>query len=296
MPSCRRLKILVLAALAGIAPALHAQRSVDSLLSADRALSTMGLVEAVRRGGTPKIVVLYPGAPIIQGRDPASQLLEAQAALRTVALRWVPLHGVVSTDGTFGITWGVTGVIDAEATPAATLRFGKYLTAWQRGADGWRMVAHAQIGLLPGSYFVTPPGFRPPALPTLARSGPVSEMVRADSAFSALAAREGAPAAFAAYAAVDGLLFPSSGELARGPDAIRRLMAGGPQAMWSWRPLVAMAAPSGDLGFTVGEASIAQPGAPTVYTKYLSLWRRDPDGRVRFIADGGNGRPGPVNP
>jgi hypothetical protein len=31
-----------------------------------------------------------------------------------------------------------------------------------------------------------------------------------------------------------------------------------------------------------------------VYTKYLSLWRRDPDGRIRYLADGGNVRPPPT--
>lgn len=295
MPSARHTLLSTALALAILAPAARAQQAVDSLLAADRFIAAMGLGEAIRRAGAPKLVLLYPGAPIIMGRTEAFELVDAQAALRTVDLRWVPLYGEVSRDGTFGVTYGVTGIIDAEATPAATLRFGKYLTAWQRGSDGWKMVAHAQIGLLPPSFFVAPPGFRVPGLPSIARSGPVAEMVRTDSAFSALAGTSGAPNAFATYAAADGVLFPSTGDLARGPDAIRRLMGSGPQANWSWRPVAAMAAPTGDLGFTVGEARIAQPGTPAVFTKYLSLWRRDADGRVRFIADGGNVRPGPVS-
>ena len=296
MPSQRRALVLVFTLVAALAPAARAQQALDDLLATDRALSSVGIVEAVRRGGAPKMVLVYPGAPIVVGRDPAHQLLDAQAALRTIGLRWVPLYGLVSSDGKFGVTYGVTGIIDAEQTAAATQRFGKYMSAWQRDADGWRMVAHAQIGLLPPSYFVTPPGFRAPPISPLARSGPAAEMARADSLFSAQAARDGAPAAFAFWAAADGILFPATGELVHGPDAIRRLMAEGPQSAWTWHPVLAMASSGGDLGFTVGEASITPPNGSPVYTKYLSLWRRDADGRIRFLADGGNVRPPPVIP
>lgn len=294
MPSLRRTLFVVLSILALATFPARAQEALDDLLAADRALSSLGLTEAVRRAGAPKIVLLYPGAPVVVGREAAFQLLDTQAALRTIGLRWTPLYGQVSSDGKFGVTYGVTGIIDAEQTAAATQRFGKYITAWQRDAGGWRMVAHAQIGLLPPSYFVTPPGFRVPAVSPVPRTGPAADMARADSAFSAMAGRDGAPAAFAFYAAADGILFPSSGELVRGPESIRRLMATGPQSAWAWRPVVAIASAAGDLGFTVGEASITPPGGPAVYTKYLSLWRRDPDGRIRYIVDGGNVRPGPA--
>jgi ketosteroid isomerase-like protein len=294
MPLLRRTLFVVLSLLALAASAARAQEALDDLLAADRALSSLGLVEAVRRAGAPKIALIYPGAPVVVGREAAFQLLDNQAALRTIGLRWVPLYGAVSADGKFGVTYGVTGIIDAEQTAAATQRFGKYISAWQRDAGGWRMVAHAQIGLLPPSYFVTPPGFRVPALSPIARTGPAADMARADSAFSAMAARDGAPAAFAFYAAPDGILFPSSGELVRGADGIRRLMAAGPQSAWAWRPVVAVASAGGDIGFTVGEASITPASGPAVYTKYLSLWRRDPDGRIRYIVDGGNVRPGPA--
>jgi hypothetical protein len=45
----------------------------------------------------------------------------------------------------------------------------------------------------------------------------------------------------------------------------------------------------------VGEATIrvirgGNPG--TFYSKYLTVWRRMPDGSIRFLVDGGNARPG----
>jgi ketosteroid isomerase-like protein len=40
----------------------------------------------------------------------------------------------------------------------------------------------------------------------------------------------------------------------------------------------------------VGEASIR---TRHYYSKYLTVWKRQPDGAWKFVADGGNERPGP---
>lgn len=51
-----------------------------------------------------------------------------------------------------------------------------------------------------------------------------------------------------------------------------------------------------DLGFTVGESVITGKGEDPSYGKYLTLWRREPGGAIRYIADGGNARPAPGSP
>lgn len=295
---------LVLLALA--APAsLPAQRPAsdrltwrDDLLAADRAAAdsapALGLAEALARVAATEFVLVYPGAPVIAGRDAARRMMNAQDALKPLTVRWVPLFAEVSSDGTFGVSYGVTGI--ATAAPGSSLRLGKYLSAWRRTPDGWRLVAHAQIGLLPPTAFRALAPFRKPGAWALPAGGPVGDFARADIDFSAAAGRDGAAAAFAAFAAPDGVLFPGSGELARGPDAIRRVLSGGPPSVWRWSPVAGDAAASGDLGFTVGEATIATQGDAPVYSKYLSLWRREADGRIRFIADGGNLRPAPGRP
>ncbi|MGH2669664.1 MAG: hypothetical protein ACRDH5_11225, partial [bacterium] len=61
-------------------------------------------------------------------------------------------------------------------------------------------------------------------------------------------------------------------------------------AVLDWKPLAAEIAGSGDLGCTVGEASV-QPGRS--YSKYLTIWRRHRDGSWKFVMDGGNARPAP---
>jgi ketosteroid isomerase-like protein len=65
------------------------------------------------------------------------------------------------------------------------------------------------------------------------------------------------------------------------------------KAKWEWHPVYSEGSAAGDLGFTVGEATIAVPGASGVTeykSKYLTIWRRQPDGSIRYIVDGGNDR------
>lgn len=290
----RHLSSVILLSLASTAAAQQSERRMvwrDELLAADAAASDSsrinGLARAIGRVGASDMVLLYPGAPVVVGRDIAVRVLNAQPLLPRL-VSWVPLHAEVSSDGSMGISYGVTSVI-ADRALAENARFGKYLTAWRRDPDGWRIVAHAQLGLVPPGAYTPAPNV---ALPAPRIPGSAADFVRADTEFAAHAARAGAPDAFAKYIAVDGVLFPATGELIRGRTEARRLIGEGPQSSWLWRPVAAGAAASRDIGWTVGEAVITPPQGSPYFTKYLSLWRRESDGTIRFVADGGNARPG----
>jgi ketosteroid isomerase-like protein len=91
----------------------------------------------------------------------------------------------------------------------------------------------------------------------------------------------------------------SNSEIVIGADAVRALYdeqqrAGG---TLNWRPIYADAAESGDLGFTIGESVFTGRGINgTVvqrFGKYLTIWRKQPDGDWRFVVDGGNASPTP---
>jgi ketosteroid isomerase-like protein len=266
----------------------------ESLVAADRAAGDSVLKQGFASGLTgiaaADLVLVYPGAPVIAGLEPAKAVLEAQKGLETITVRWMPLTVELSNDGTFGLTYGATAIAAEASSPAGQLRMGKYLSAWRRVGSEWRMIAHAQVGLLPAASFEVPEGFTKPPFPKMP-GGNAADFASADIDFAALAGREGAPKAFAAYVATDGVIFSGSGELIRGPEAVRAQMADGPQAVWKWWPVAAGSSSSGDLGFTVGEAVITPQGSPATYSKYLSLWRRGKDGKIRFVADGGNARP-----
>ena len=121
---------------------------------------------------------------------------------------------------------------------------------------------------------------------------------QADLAFARLAADSGAATAFGRFVAPDGMTLAGTGELNIGPAAVRARLAQSPAATarWVWRPLITFAAASGDLGVTIGEATIlrtdVEPNAAS-YSKYLTVWQRQPDGSLKFVVDGGSGRPAP---
>lgn len=266
----------------------------ESLVAADRAAGDSALKQGFAAGlvgmSAPDLVLVYPGAPVIVGLEAVRTVLNSQKSLAGLTVRWMPLTVELSNDGLFGLSYGVTAISADASSPSGQLRMGKYLSAWRRVGSEWKMVAHAQQTLVPASSFEAPEGWVKPAFPKLP-SGNASDFAGADAEFATMAAKEGAPKAFATYVALDGVIFSGSGELIRGPEYVRAAMADGPQSAWKWWPVAAGSSSSGDLGFTVGEAIITPSGSPATFSKYLSLWRRGKDGKIRFIADGGNARP-----
>ena len=302
----RRLVILVILVVVTLllAPAVRAQAPVPAdarsrLLVTERAVSALsagaGLAGALRSVADTTLAVLWEGAPIASGKATALALLGAQPALQGARVQWQPMHVEVSRDSSIGVTWGVVALDATSAdTGRSPLRFGRYLAGWRRGADGtWRLAAVAWTGIVArGERTVLPPGLtlgapaRGAGVPSHAR-GPAD----ADRAFAARALAADAGTAFAEFATPDGVAFAGTGELVMGPEAIRALFGAGPRSRWVWGPVLADAAASDDLGWTIGEAEITPEGAPSpIRSKYLSLWRRTPAG-WRYLADGGNSRP-----
>jgi len=291
----RRLLAPVLALAA--ATTLAGQEPHAALLAADRAASeassACGFACALAGAMDPDALYLHEGMPVLQGGEMIGRFLRAQSELTPLRIQWQPLHAEVSSDGTFGVTWGTTTI----GIRGGPVRFGHYLTGWRRHPHGWRIVAHVQTALGLRRSPVQPDQPVPALAPLLAPPA-LAPMAEADRAFAAQAGRDGAAAAFAAFAAADAVTFAGSGELVRGPEAIRASLAGGPAAQWAWGPVALRGADDGSLGITVGEAtiSVARPGgAPprAIFSKYLTAWRREPSGAIRFIADAGNARPAP---
>jgi len=252
---------------------------------------TDGLADAL----TGDALFLYEGAPIVAGRAKVLGLLKSQPALSGLRVQWQPLVALVSSDGSLGATWGVTAISSA-GKPDSALRFGKYISTWRRGAGGaWQLAAHVDMGLATGTPVLTTNLTEGSPRSGNPLTGAGGAFAQADIDFAKLAAASGAPVAFAAFAAPDAATLPGSGEIIVGPPAIKARMLESPSAAatWAWHPVYSEGAASGDLGFTVGEATIRVPGAngaTEYHSKYLTVWRRQPDGAVRFVVDGGNGR------
>lgn len=271
----------------------------ESLLKADRALSAAVLSKGMSAGfgevASPNAIFLYNGAPVIAGRANIVALLDAQPMLSRNRIQWLPLVAAVSSDGSLGATWGAISIRPATSQDTTAPRFGKYISTWRRAASGgWELASYVEMGLtdqtvvIPTSLANSSPSVNP-------SSGTGAPFAKADLDFSRMAGASGAPTAFGRFAAADAMTLPGTGEIVVGPAAIEARMLESPaaRAKWEWHPVYSEGSTAGDLGFTVGEATIAVPdgnGVTNYKSKYLTIWRRQPDGSIRYIVDGGNER------
>jgi len=277
----------------------------DSLLFIDAArgepATQSGLARAAAAWLDSTVIYLRAGAPIVYGRASALMVIGDSAPDR-VRFQWRPLGGGVSRDGRTGYTFGVATIAVPNATSAPAVRSDRYVAFWRRGADGvWRIIAYAEVGgaALSGGASVPNADVPMPVYPPRGKRAEAARGVRsADSAFALAADLQGTGVAFASYIAPEGVVFSNS-EIVIGADAVRALFdeqqrAGG---TLNWRPIYADAAESGDLGFTIGESVFTGRGINgTVvqrFGKYLTIWRKQPDGDWRFVVDGGNASPTP---
>ena len=252
------------------------ERDRAALLAADRELARS---PDVLSAFAEDAAYLYPGARLVRGKAAIRALLDSAG---TGDLTWAPQFADVSDDGTVGYTYGWTRSADQQ---------GKYLACWRRRDGGsWMVTAYTRTRLAPA---VTQAPVVLAAPRSLVRGRADSrELLSADSAFSAMSVVRGAKTAFLAFAADEAItLGAPAGPINRGREAIGATFAEFPaDAVLEWTPVGADVAGSGDLGCTVGEASIRPRHS---YSKYLTVWKRQADGRWKFVADGGNARPAP---
>ena len=268
---------------------LAAQDPRTGLLEADRAASRASgdsgwysmLAGRLDSAG----VLLWPGAPVIVGREDVARWSAMLPGRDSIRLTWQPLDLALARDSSLGIVWGVVGLTSRVAFLPA--EFGRYMAVWRRDQNRWVLQAILFSGVKPPARTSPPglPAIRPPFTP----SGVEARFVAADLAFSRLAGDSGAAVAFRRWAAPEAIVFGEHGLLTRGPGAIGRGVAGA--ARWRWHPVAAGASRAGDLGWTVGEAVISPPEGDPIYSKYLTVWVQPSDGPPRFLTDGGNLRP-----
>lgn len=299
----RRIAGLAWLCLPGVLGA-QSQRAV--LIRTDRATAdsswSAGFRATVAAAAVPDAVLLWPGAPVVRGVPDIGRLLmvvqgvanlvrplAADAKPDSLRVTWQPLGAELSSDSTLGATWGVT--VAASAGSDAPV-IGRYIAAWRREAIGtattWRLAA---IMFTDITSDVTAPRVAelPLELPPLKLAGGTEPFVASDLAFARLAGDSGAGIAFERWAAPDAHTFVGGGLLVQGPAAIGRAVSG--SATWKWHPVVAGASVDGSMGWTVGEAVITAADGHSGPSKYLTVWKRQADGSIRFVTDGGNGRP-----
>ncbi len=236
--------------------------------------------------------LLWPGLPVVTGKARVTEALAAQQYPAGLRFQLQPLGVDRAADSSMVLIYGVAYVGMPDSSRGD---LGRYIMAWHRRPNGWSLGVFGLVEM---------PGFPPGVLPdSLSPRGPESILtvgdgdprpfVMADLAFADSAGRSSAADAFRHWAAPDAVTFATGGVLVRGPEAIADALRGMDGSHWSWRPVAAGAARDGSVGWTAGEAMITVDGVAgqpdrVLRSTYLSLWKRQEDGTIRFIADGGN--------
>lgn len=287
-----------LAILSAIAPGAvpaqpAAEQAAASLIAADRAFgaaSTRPMLEALGAALADDALMPDPTTSgFARGRAAIIAALGRDSLAASSRVRWVPVRGGVSGDGSHGFTIGFMEVLRADGSIVPQ----RYLAYWVRGAAGWRMQALRRgprpAGAVDSSFAGALNAPRRPALQKRARETRRAELAATERAFSDSSQTMGLGESFALFGHPDAwhLNGPGGPDLVRGRDAVVRSVSTGVPAGTSpyvWDADTTIIAPSGDFGVNLGvilrTAARTQPGFP-----FFTIWLRGADGRWRYVAE-----------
>jgi len=114
------------------------------------------------------------------------------------------------------------------------------------------------------------------------------EMLNTDIAFSEYSKKHGMKKAFIEYIDDDGVLLRPNHMPIVGAYAIDFLTQVNDSSFTlSWKPLTGNIAGSNDLGYTYGVYRLQLPDTALSGT-YVTIWKKQPDGKWKFVLDSGN--------
>jgi ketosteroid isomerase-like protein len=126
----------------------------------------------------------------------------------------------------------------------------------------------------------------------------IAQLLAADREWAKLAATSKSPDSVIGYWTDDARVVLPGQPVLSGKAAIREMVAGTMKTSGfhvSWVPDSAVVSRSGDLGYTYGTNEFTAPdsaGRPvTTRGRYLTVWRKDADGRWRCVQDYSNPAP-----
>ena len=112
---------------------------------------------------------------------------------------------------------------------------------------------------------------------------PHDVVVAAEVAFAAQATQTSTEAAFLANSAPTALV-TENGKLANAQE-VWRTRPSRPGSKLTWYPVLADAAQSGDMGYTTGPWTMLQNNRPVSAGEYVTVWRKQLDGRWKFAVE-----------
>ncbi len=136
-----RVWLLLLLPCSGLAA--QSQRSV--LVRTDRAAGRQQLECRVprdtrRASALPDVVLLWPGAPVVQGAERAAAIVCSTALLEhrtSLKATWQPIGAELSLDSTLGVTWGVTVAPSERCRRSGDRALHRDLATRDRSGEGY---------------------------------------------------------------------------------------------------------------------------------------------------------------
>jgi ketosteroid isomerase-like protein len=114
-----------------------------------------------------------------------------------------------------------------------------------------------------------------------------NSLLEADVSFSRRSEEKGAAQAFYEFLAPDAVSLSAGEPPIRGRETIKVHLAAGPQGFFTWQPMAADVSGSGDVGYTWGTANFQTKGPDDkpriVYSKYVTVWRKQNSGRWKVV-------------
>src|ERR1700738_2447477 len=128
------------------------------------------------------------------------------------------------------------------------------------------------------------------------RINDVKSLVETERAFSRASEEKGTRESFAEFIAEDGILFRPTAVLGKKWMQEHPLPPSTKRPLLSWQPIFAAVSRAGDLGYTTGPWQFMQDindAKPVAFGNFMTVWKKQADGKWRFAVDLGIGNPEP---
>lgn len=116
------------------------------------------------------------------------------------------------------------------------------------------------------------------------------ELLKTDEAFSEMSVQKGMKVAFLEYIDSNGVLLKPNHLPIVGANAIDYIIEQDDVSYTlNWQPHNAFVSKSADLGYTYGVYALHPSSVDTIiYGTYVSIWKKQNDGKWKFVLDSGN--------
>jgi ketosteroid isomerase-like protein len=131
------------------------------------------------------------------------------------------------------------------------------------------------------------------------RKSDLQSLVETERSFSRASAEKGIRESFSEFIADDGILFRPTAVPGKKWMQEHPLPPSSTRPLLTWQPIVAGISEAGDMGYTTGpwqRKNDIKDAKPAAFGNFMTVWKKQADGKWRFVIDLGITNPEPKNP